>query len=195
MTPHSFLTEWCFQALTERMTLTRLELWHRFQSASDYELAKQFMPSNSTYSLEEVTRAVSDIRTANAGDLGEFALFALGLGSVPLRPSDLTDERRDTLINLELIALRAASAEPPVKALAKSIQPMPPETLRELARKYNVSEAHVTSLEKKDREISQDRFGPIESKLPDLVVHSRDIQSANESGRRIAQLSRLLSMP
>ena len=195
MTLTTFLAEWCFQALTERMTFTRLELWHRFQSASDLELARQIKPDSFGYTLEEIATVISDIRTANAGDLGEFALFALGLGNVPLRPSDLTAERRDTLIRLELIALGPSSVESSVKTLADAIQPNSIDNLRTLAQKYKGE--YIASLQKKDSQTLGEgaKVKAIESKLPDLVVHTREAQEDHEYGRRMAQLSRLLSMP
>ncbi|AJY53263.1 hypothetical protein [Halomonas sp. KO116] len=193
MEPFSFLTEWCFQAVTERMTLTRLELWHRFQSATDEQIADDIMPANSAYDREDVAHALSLIRTANAGDLGEFALFALGLGSVPLRPSELTDERRDILIKLEVIALRTPKDNPSVKALAQTAQPVPPASLKELATKYNVSLEHIEQLSQKEFETSPAGCA-VQSKLPDLVMHSRDHNAEYENDRRMAQVCRLLSM-
>lgn len=200
MAPNSFLTEWCFQALTERMTLTRLELWHRLQSATDIELARQITPSSFAYTLDDVASVVGDIRTANAGDLGEFALFALGLGSVPLRPADLTEAQRDKLIQMELIAQRTSSDASAITELKSAIAPTSAGSFQSLAKKYNVSESHVAALAKKDREgYSQTPQGaPLSSKLPSLVVHTRDTPSdseqATESGRRMAQVSRLLGM-
>lgn len=152
MIPNSFLAEWCFQALTQRLTLTRLELWHRFQSVTDEELARQIMPAGFAYIIEDVASNVGEIRTANAGDLGEFALFALGLGSSPLRPEDLTAERRDTLIKMELIALRSASDAPVIADLVATITPNAASSLKWLDDKYGVSELHVAALAKKSRE-------------------------------------------
>ena len=190
MSPHSFLAEWCFQSLTERMTLTRLQLWHRFQSATDLELAEALLHSNCSYDLDEVVSAISEIRTANAGDLGEFALFALGLGNVPLRPSELDAQRRDILIQLEVVAIRAHESHTTLRELADSIRPLPVASLSDLSDKYSVPLSHVIKLSKKPCQVHDQEPGV--SRLPELVKQTR--QEKTGSGQRMVQFTRLLSI-
>lgn len=193
MSPHSFLAEWCYQSLTERMTITRLDLWHRFQSASDHELAESILHSHTTYDFEDVVAAVSQVRLANAGDLGEFALFALGMGNVPLRPSELTSAQRDILIQLEIIALRASTADPVLNELAAPVRTSSESTLSAVAAKYNVSLEHVCALAKKDRGASNLTKQPTESCLPSLVTQVQHPKS-DDNVEWMVQMSRLLTM-
>lgn len=190
MDPYSFLAERCFQVLTERMSTTRIQLWHKFQMATDLELAHEIIPLNSQYDTEEVVECISSLRTANAGDLGEFALFALGTGNVPLRASELTPERRDTLIKLELIAMRQSVPGSAIEELSEVVVPDKAESLLGLATKYDVSVSHINYLRDNQSSVTHSP-APAESVLPYLVRQTRE--EADE--RRMAQVCRLLSMP
>ncbi len=88
--PASFLQEMAYQYLTDKETRDRVQVWQAFRQHSDAELAAQCKErlglERSPFSTQELTEAFAQLRVANAGDLGVYALKLLGGGNLPLRP-------------------------------------------------------------------------------------------------------------
>lgn len=192
----SFLHEWCYQALTQKQALSRMDVWRLFQSHTDVELARSLQTDNSPYSLEQITVAVGKLRIVNAGDLGEFALFGLGGGNLPLRTNDLTPKRRDFLLKLELIALdsrrQAGSETSAIEQLAAMLQPNAPSSLEELAKKYDVTVSYLEGLTSNEPTATTNvKAGAGVPEMATIACFADDEQS---EARRMTQVCRLLSM-
>jgi hypothetical protein len=103
-----------YQFLTDKETRDRVQVWQVFRQHSDAELAAQCKdhlgPERSPFTNQELTEVFAQLRVANAGDLGIYALKLLGGGSLPLRPRDLTETKRVQLALLEVFAARSIAA-------------------------------------------------------------------------------------
>jgi hypothetical protein len=103
-----------YQYLTDKETRDRVQVWQAFRQHSDAELAAQCKErlglERSPFSTQELTEAFAQLRVANAGDLGVYALKLLGGGNLPLRPRDLTEAKRVQLALLEVFAARSLAA-------------------------------------------------------------------------------------
>ncbi|MFY0990925.1 hypothetical protein [Halomonas sp. C05BenzN] len=112
--PASFLQEMAYQYLTDKETRDRVQVWQAFRQHSDAELAVQCKVhlglERSPFTDQELTEAFAQLRVANAGDLGVYALKLLGGGNLPLRPRDLTETKRVQLALLEMFAARSLAA-------------------------------------------------------------------------------------
>ncbi|PXX95948.1 hypothetical protein [Halomonas sp. LBP4] len=182
--PASFLQEMAYQYLTDKETLDRVQVWQAFRRHSDAELAAQCKAAlgleRSPFTDQDITDAFYQLRVANAGDLGIYALKILGGGNMPLRTHDLTDAKRIQLALLEVFAARSlAVTQKQGQSGANSsmtellgIFPNPPSqplvlTLADLADKYSMpQEALEQALAEEERALSKRRIDILEAHYP-----------------------------
>lgn len=168
--PASFLQELAYQYLTDKESLDRTQVWKALRDHSDVELATECKMSlgleRSPFSESDLAGAFSQLRIANAGDLGVYALKLLGGGNMPLRARDLSPRKRNQLALLEVYAARSqAQGHSGASSALKELLGILPDstspgrlTLSDIAEKYGLEEADLKqALKEEEGEIARRR--------------------------------------